>query len=191
MTSNPVIEAIKSRRAIRSYEEKAVPEQAIQTLLEAAVYAPTAINIQPWKFVIITNKEELNKLSDIVKPIVLRALPDVGDQALTGLKQRLVNPQFSVFYNAPLLVLVAGPKGRFVSSDCTMASLNMMLAAHSIGLGSCWVGSGVDAGNVPSVKAELNIPEDHEVFAAVIFGYPKEKPKQPEKRPPQVLKRVI
>ena len=57
MPKNYVLEAIKSRRAIRSYEDKPVPESAIETMLEAATYAPSAINIQPWKFTIITSKD--------------------------------------------------------------------------------------------------------------------------------------
>ncbi len=54
MVKNPVLEAIKSRRAIRSYEDKPVPESAVETILEAATYAPSAINIQPWKFTVVT-----------------------------------------------------------------------------------------------------------------------------------------
>lgn len=68
MDMNSVIDAIKSRRAIRNFEDKPVPDSAIQTLLEAATYAPSAINIQPWKFTIITNKAEMKRLSDMAKP---------------------------------------------------------------------------------------------------------------------------
>ena len=92
MVSNPVIEAIKSRRAIRSFEDKPVPDSAIQTMLEAATYAPSAINIQPWKFTIITNKELMKQLSDTAKPVLIRMLPDVGDEGLMGLKKRLSTP---------------------------------------------------------------------------------------------------
>ncbi len=190
MVTNSVIEAIKSRRAVRSFEEKAVPESAIQLILEAATFAPTAINIQPWKFVIITKNSEMKKISDIAKPLLLKALPDVGDEAIMGLKQRLTTPQFNVFYNAPLLILIAGEKSTFAVNDCSMAAQNMMLAAHSIGMGSCWIGSAVVATNETKLKAELKIPEDHEVYAAIIFGYPKGTPKTPQKRPAQILKRI-
>jgi nitroreductase len=190
MAKNPILEAIKSRRAIRSYEDKPVPDSAIQTMLEAATYAPSAINIQPWKFTIITNKTEMKRLSDIAKPALIRALPDVGDEGLVGLKKRLSDPQFNIFYNAPLLIFVSGAKSTYAVYDCSMAAQNMMLAAYSLGIGSCWIGTAVSTANSPKVKADLGVPEDHEVHAAIIFGYPKETPKAPLKRPAQVLKRI-
>ena len=190
MVANSILEAIKSRRAVRSFEDKPVPESAIQTMLEAATYAPTAINLQPWKFTLITDKSEMKQLSDLAKPALIRMLPDVGDESIAGLKQRLTNPKYNVFYNAPLLIFVAGAKSPFAVNDCSMAAQNMMLAAYSLGLGSCWIGSAVVVANDPKVKRELGVPEDHEVYAAVIFGYPKEEPKVPQKQPPIILKRI-
>jgi nitroreductase len=188
---NPIIEVIKSRRAIRSYEDKPVSESAIQTLLEAATYAPSAINIQPWKFTIITNKEAMKQLSDTAKPALLRMLPDVGDEGLAGLKKQLANPQYNIFYNAPLLIFVSGVKSPYAIYDCSMAAQNMMLAAYTLGIGSCWIGTAVGLANDPKVKVNLGVPEDHEVHAAIIFGYPKGGfPKAPEKRPAMVLKQI-
>ncbi|MGA3291046.1 MAG: nitroreductase family protein [Candidatus Bathyarchaeia archaeon] len=191
MVTNPVIEAIKLRRAIRSYEDKPVLESVIQTMLEAATYAPSAINVQPWKFTIVTKKAEMNRLSDIAKPALVRALPDVGDEGLVGLKKRLTDPNYNIFYNAPLLIFVSGAKSPYVVYDCTMAAQNMMLAAYTLGIGSCWIGTAVPTANDPKIKPSLGIPEDHDVHAAVIFGYPKGGfPKAPLKSPAQILKRI-
>ncbi len=190
MVMNPVLEAIKSRRAIRSFEDKPVPDSAIQTLLEAATWAPSAINVQPWKFTIVTNKAEMKRISDIAKPALIRVLPDVGDEGLVGLKKRLSDPQFNIFYNAPLLIFVSGAKSVYTVYDCSMAAQNMMLAAYSLGIGSCWIGTAVSTANNPKVKADLGVPDDHDVHAAIIFGYPKGVPKAPLKRPAQVLKRI-
>ena len=191
MSINPVIEAIKSRRAIRSYEDKPVPDSAIQTMLEAATYAPSAINIQPWKFTLVTNKEAMKHLSDTAKPNLIRMLPDVGDEGLMGLKKRLSDPQYNIFYNAPLLIFVSGIKSTYTIYDCAMAAQNMMLAAYTLGIGSCWIGTAVALANDPKVKTELGVPDDHDVHAAIIFGYPKGGfPKAPEKRPAQVVKRI-
>ena len=191
MVSNPVIEALKSRRAIRSFEDKPVPDSAIQTMLEAATYAPSAINIQPWKFTIITNKELMKQLSDTAKPVLIRMLPDVGDEGLMGLKKRLSDPNYHIFYNAPLLIFVSGIKSPYAIYDCSMAAQNMMLAAFTLGVGSCWIGTAVRLANDPKVKAELGVPNDHEVHAAKVFGYPKGGfPKAPEKRPAQILKKI-
>jgi nitroreductase len=190
LVSNPIIEAIKSRRAIRSFEEKPVPEAAIQTMLEAATYAPSAINIQPWKFTIITNRDAMKQLSDTAKPALIRMLPDVGDEGLMAIKKQLSNPLYNIFHNAPLLIFVSGVKSPYGVYDCSMAAQNMMLTAYSLGLGSCWIGTAVGLANDPKIKAELGVPEDHEVHAAVIFGYPKVFPPAPVKRPAVILKRI-
>ncbi len=191
MEINPVIEAIKSRRAIRSFEEKVVPESAIQTLLEAAIYAPSALNIQPWKFTIVTNKEEMKHFSDTAKKVLLQTLPDIADEGLEGFKNALKNPQYNMLYDAPLLVFISGPKAQFAVNDCSMAAENMMLAAYTLGIGSCWIGSADLFANTPKGKIDLGVPDDNQIYATIIFGYPKGGfPKAPEKRPAQVLKRI-
>jgi nitroreductase len=191
MTSNPVIEAIKSRRAIRSYEDKPVPDSAINLMLEAAIYAPSAINIQPWKFTIVTNKQEMMRFSDAAKQAMLATLPEVADEGLERFKSALKNPQYNMFYGAPLLVFISGAKSQFAVYDCSMAAQNMMLAAYTLGIGSCWIGGAAVYANSPKGKAELGVPVDDQVYAAIIFGYPKGGfPKAPEKRPAQILKHI-
>jgi nitroreductase len=192
MTVNPVLEAIKSRRAIRSFEDTPVPESAVQTMLEAAIYAPTAINLQPWKFTIVTNKQEIKRQSDVAKPALLATLPDVAEECLSRFRAALASPDFNVFYNAPLVVYISGVKSPFAVNDCSMAAQNMMLAAYTLGIGSCWIGAALLAANSPKGKADLGVPEDHQVYAALIFGYPKGGfPKAPEKQPAQILKRIV
>jgi nitroreductase len=160
-------------------------------MLEAAVYAPSAINIQPWKFTIVTSKAEMKRLSDVAKAALLPTLPDIADEGLARFRKALADPAYNVFYGAPLLVYISGSKGPYSVNDCSMAAQNMMLAAYTLGIGSCWIGSAVMAANSPKVKADLGVPEDKQVFAAVIFGYPKGGfPKAPEKRPAQILKRI-
>ena len=191
VVTNTVLDAIKSRRAVRSYEDKPVPESTIQTMLEAATYAPSAINIQPWKFTIVTSKEEMKRFSDKAKPALIRTLPDVGDEGLVGLKKRLSDPEYNIFYNAPLLIFVSGVKSPYAVYDCSMAAQNMMLAAYTLGIGSCWIGTAAHTANDPKAKEKLGVPEDHEVHAAVIFGYPKGGfPKAPLKRSAEILKRI-
>ena len=190
MATNSVLDAIKSRRSIRSYEGKAVPDSAIRTLLEAATYAPSAINVQPWRFTIVTHKETMIRISDMAKPALIRALPDVGDENLVALKKRLSDPQYNIFYGAPLLIFISSLKSPYAVYDCSMAAQNMMLTASSLGMGSCWIGTAVLTANEPKVKADLGVPEDHEVHAALIFGYPKGVANAPSKRPAVVLRRI-
>jgi nitroreductase len=191
MFSNAVIEAIKSRRSIRSFEEKTIPESTIQTLLEAGTYAPTAVNAQPWKFTIITDKDFMKNLSNMAKPALARMLPDTGDEMTISLKKRLTSPETNLFYNAPLLIVVAGTKSPYAVTDCSLAAQNMMLAAYSLGIGSCFIGALMVITSDPKVKTELGVPEDHDIYAAMIFGYPKETPKAaPPRQKPQILKQI-
>jgi nitroreductase len=79
------------------------------------------------------------------------------------------------YANAPLLVLIAGEKFVFAVNHCTMSAQNMMLAAYSMGIWSCWIGLVMGIANDPKVKKELRVPDDHEVYSALILGYPKGK----------------
>ena len=115
---------------------------------------------------------------------MLQTLPDVGDENLARFRATLSNPNYNIFYNAPLLVFISGVKSPYAVYDCSMAAQNMMLAAYTLGIGSCWIGMAAVAANSPKVKRNLACPEDHEVYAAIIFGYPKGGfPKAPEKHP--------
>ncbi len=189
MAANTIIEVIKSRRAVRSFEDKPVPDESIKTMLEAATYAPSALNIQPWRFTLVTNKEEMKRLSDEAKAALLPTLPDLGDEGINRLKRSLKDPKFGVFRGAPLLFYISGIKSVYAVNDCSNAAQNMMLAAYSLGIGSCWIGSAVLSGNSPKVKSKLGVPEDNQVYVALIFGYPKGGfPVAPEKRPAQIMK---
>jgi nitroreductase len=191
VSTNTLLEIIKSRRSIRSYQDKPISEEALQTLLEAATYAPTAMNVQPWKFTLVTNKNELKRFSKASKLARLQALPNIADEKLERSKNALKNPLFDMFYGAPLLVFISGGQSLFAVNDCSLAAQNMMLAAYTLGIGSCWIGGAVLYANSSNGKAELGVPDDHQVYAAIIFGYPKGGfPKAPEKQPPQILKRV-
>jgi nitroreductase len=96
-----------------------------------------------------------------------------------------------MFYEAPLLVFISGVKSQFAVNDCSMAAQNMMLSAYTLGIGSCWIGGAAVYANSSAGKAELGVPEDSQVYAAIVFGYPKSGfPKTPEKHPPQILKRI-
>jgi nitroreductase len=83
------------------------------------------------------------------------------------------HPDFNIFYNASTLIVICGePVGPFVAADCWLAAENLMLAAHSMGLGTCVIGSALLALNEPDVKSELAIPDSYSAMAAVIAGVP-------------------
>ena len=179
---NPVLECIYTRRSVRDYLNKPVPKEIIDELLAAAVMAPSAMNRQPWHFSIVEDKENLDYFND-------RALKQ---WKIAGIGMKLamrLQGYGSVFYNAPLLIVVSGKKGyEWLKDDVGLAVQNMFLAAHSLGLGSCWIGFAKPLNKDDVAKKRLGIPKDFEIVAPLIFGYAKRSKKKIPKRKPKVLK---
>jgi nitroreductase len=163
------------RRSIRSFEDKAVPKAVIDKLLEAGVWAPSGMNSQPWHFTVIENREIINKLFRKTKELVTKNMP-----LPENLQAAFKSDKDVVFYGAPLLILISVKRNedwRTVNLlDCGLAAQNMFLAAYQAGLGSCFIGFASFLNQDPKALAEVGIPEDHELVAPLIFGYPLENP---------------
>ncbi len=152
-----VLDLLKGRRSIRRYQKKDVSKEIIERLIEAARWAPSGANIQPWHFVVVT-KEELRK--------------EVGKEAkFLFVKSRHVS-------EAPVLIVVCGDtKSAFHMVDCSLAGANIIMEATSLGLGTCWIG----AFNEVRIKEILGIPEGMKVVGLITVGYPAESPSAPPK----------
>jgi len=137
-----VFEAIRTLLAVRHYHDKPVPEDVLRRVLEAGRLSASAMNKQPWQFVVVQD------------PSMLRQL---GTVAQTG-------PYVS---EAPLAIVVAIEPSRFALADAGRAVQDMLLTAWDAGLGGNWVGSGG-----PAAKELLGIPEELDVVAILPFGYP-------------------
>ena len=166
-----ILDAIHERRSVRDYSPQRLDPATIRTLLDAAVWAPTAVHEEPWAFVVVQDIAALKRLSDRAKTIFAaeapRAHPDQANRLIDILNQ----PDFNVFYNAGTLIIICGrPKGPFVVADCWLAAENLILAAHAMGLGSCVIGFAVPALNTPDIKAELGIPADCSAIAPIMVG---------------------
>ena len=182
-----VIEYIKTRRSVREYLNKPVPEENIKKIIDAGRYAPTGLNLQPWRFVVVENNAVLKKLSEFAKPILIKNLEDRTDDVAKSFLERFKSKDFHVFHNAPVLILVLGSrKNALADYDCSLCAGYMMLAAHSLGLGSCWVGGGAVIQQSEGLMAELKIPINYKIVAPLIFGYPKAIPPVPKKHEPAV-----
>jgi nitroreductase len=186
-TALSVMDAIYQRRAVRAFTSQKVDETALKTLLDTAVHAPTAIHEEPWSFAVIQDKSLLHRLSESAKTT---AATEAAKLHLAGI-DRLTSPEFSVFYNAGTLIVIYGkPMGPFVVADCWLAAENLMLAACSMGLGSCVIGLAVAALNTPEWKKEFNITAGLVAYAPIIVGVPEgSTPVVPRKAPEIVIRR--
>lgn len=184
---NSIIQNIKERRSIRRYLDKPVPKEIIKELIDAAVYAPSSHNRQPWNFVIVSKKEVIDGLSKDIKSwyksiatlsMPLSFIAEVR-KSVEEMSKRVKSEKDLFFYNAPCLIIIHAPKKRFFMQDCSCASQNMMLAARSLGIGSCWIGfADIVLNKSNKMKKKLGIPLSHEVMATVAFGYPEKFPSQ-------------
>jgi nitroreductase len=190
------LQAIYGRRAVRSYQPTPIDDSIIHALLDAAVQAPTAMHLEPWAFVVIQDRDQLKRFSDQAKSQLMaetarhQALLRVPGVSLTDdhAAQLLADPRFNIFYNAGTMIAICGrPMGTFVPADCWLAAENLMLAAYSLGLGSCCIGFAVPLLNTPEVKQELQVPSDVAVVAAIIVGVPAGPTPVVPRKTPEIL----
>jgi nitroreductase len=139
-----VFDAVRTVLAVRSFQDKPIPRETVQRIVEAGRLTASSMNGQPWHFIVVEDRDTLRTIGGM-----LRTGPYVAQ--------------------APLAVVVAIQKTQFAVSDASRAIQSMILAAWSEGVGSNWVGF---IGGLDSIKPLLNIPKDIDVLAVVPFGYP-------------------
>lgn len=161
------IEAILSRRSIRFYEEKDIPPGLIADLLTCAIKAPSSSNTQPWEFILV--KEQ--KVKDRIGYLGARSLYERKKRKLTPSEKR-----FAEIARAPLFIVVACDTKKspiFWKHDGSAATQNILLAAHSMGLGAVWLGAPVALKkHSDEIKKLLKIPKRCEIVSIVALGYP-------------------
>ena len=179
MASNnsSAIESIFSRTSVRSYSAEKIGRSTLQKLLDAAVRAPSAMHLEPCAFVVISDRALLRALSDRAKPLFLEKLHHAPAS--------FSDPEFDVFHGAGTLIVICAKPSAFSEADCWLAAENLMIAACSMGLGSCVIGSSVDAINLS--KTELGIPAEFEAVAPVVIGHPAAKTEPSSRKPPNIL----
>ena len=183
-----IMEAIHGRRSVRSYAPERLDTVTIQTLLDAAIWAPTAVHEEPWAFVIVQDRAVLKSLSDRAKEIFSAEAEHAHPDQARHLLDMLAKPDFNIFYDAGTLIIIcARPKGAFVTADCWLAAENLLLAAYGMGLGSCVIGFAVPALNTPEIKAELGIPSECSAVAPIIVGAPSGETPRTTRKEPDVL----
>jgi nitroreductase len=182
--TNPVIEAIRKRRSVRAYEPKPIPKEIVNEIIEAGNSAPSTYPFQPWRFVVVQDPEFKKKLVQITFPVWKAAFDNMKDdpefskyyEKAKNLYDVMDEPKDMVYYSAPTILFVIGPAANAV--DCGLACENIMIAATSFGLGSCYVGFGsMVRGDADAVR-ELGLTDEEQIYGPIVLGYPKDLPEE-------------
>jgi nitroreductase len=183
-------ELLKARRAIREFQDRDVSLSEIRQIITDSCEAPSGGNIQPWCFIVVTNRDLIRRLSDESKKNLLAMIDAEPGIHIAKYKPILELEDYNVFYGAPALVFITGPRSvQSIAVDCTLAASYFMLSAADRGLGTCWIGLGKAIAS-PGLKEELGLPADHEIVAPLALGYPVRVPARPPRGEPCVLKVV-
>ncbi len=155
------LQLLYKRRSIRKYKDKPIEEEKIKAILKAAMLAPSAGNQQPWHFIIIKDKQVMEKIMD-------------------------VHPYSKMLKDAPLAIAVLGDKSLekhkdFWVQDCSASTQNILLACEALGLGAVWLGVYPHMDRYEGVKKVLNIPENVYPLSIVSIGYPDEEKPMPDR----------
>jgi nitroreductase len=168
-------EAIRERRSVRDYTDRVPSEATVRRLIDAAVNAPSANNRQPWRFTVVRDRALLDRLDDQARAFVLESLapgPDADEW-----RAELLDQESNFLYNAPVLIVISAVEaGEWNAADCALAAQNLMLAAHTEGLGSCWIGTVQGYLGTPAGKTLLGLPDPWVPSAPIIVGYPAATP---------------
>jgi nitroreductase len=155
------IEAIKTRRSIRTFSDEMIPEEQLIQILTCGMYAPSAGNQQPWQFILIQDKQVLQKIPDIHEHAHMMSMASAGiliciDSSLEKHKNMAVQ-------------------------DCSAATQNILLAAHALDIGSCWLGVYPREKRMNELRKMLRIPDSVIPFSLIALGIYREKKEQVER----------
>lgn len=167
-----VIETIMTRRSVRNYKQEPVCREQMAKILECGMYAPSAMNMQPWAVRVVDAPDFIEGVTNIA----LEQNPELKEQE--GFR--------NLFRNAPTVAFIACPVESYSGEfDCGLLSENMMLAAWSMGIGSCCLGSVVPVMNSEAAKPyleRLQLPKEYKLMLAIAFGYPEPNSTQEPER---------
>jgi nitroreductase len=180
-----LMDVVKSRRAVREYTTAPVDRATVERLIDAAILAPSAMNLQPWAFAVLLDRERIESYAKRAKDWLLASLSQTSYEP--SIRHMLEDPQFVLFYHAPaLLIILATSSDTQAAEDCCLAAENLMLAARNEGVGSCWIGFARPWLDLPATKTELKLPEHYHVVAPIILGYPVTWPEPHGRRPAEI-----
>jgi nitroreductase len=153
--SMDTLQAILTRRSIRKYKPDGIVMEDVEKILRAGMQAPSARNLQPWHFILIDQREVLDRVPEF-------------------------HPYSSMVPEAPAAIVICGdlneePSMDYINQNCSAATENMLLAAHALGLGGVWLGIQPREERVEGMRKLLNLPPDIIPVSMVVLGHPDEK----------------
>ncbi len=151
------IRALRERRSIRSFTNEPVERQVIEDLVNCARLAPTARNVQPWEFVVVTDDASRRQLAD---------LTDHG----------------KFIAEAPVCIAIFSQETKYFLEDGSAATTQLLVAAHALGLGACWV-AGDKKPYMDTVRRLLDVPQGYRLISLIALGHPDDPSPQKDKRP--------
>lgn len=160
-----IFEALFNRRSIRKYLKKEISDSQLEEIIKAGMFAPSAVNKQPWHFITFRNQETYDKIAD-------------------------VHPNAQMLKNAGAGILICFDKNLqhdegYGPVDCSAATQNMLLAAYGLGLGACWIGVYPRENRMEALHKLFNLPEHVVPFAVISIGYTEVKKDMPERFLPE------
>lgn len=158
------MECILTRRSVRKYIKKEISKEDLDKILKAAMFAPSARNLRPWHFIVVDDRSILEKMAG-------------------------VHPYAKMLLEAPCAVVVCADESiqenaGYWAQDCSAALQNILLAAHSLGIGSVWLGVHPREDRTKGISELFGLPEKIKPLGIVSLGYPAEKPEQPNRFDP-------
>ncbi len=172
---NEVLNCILSRRSTRNFQERQIETLQLDTILNAAIWAPSGGNNQSWLFTAIQNKDILLKLNDLVKEGFQHWIPDDDYPGKLGVKSASKKQNYNFYYNAPTLIIASNRPGyENAMADCALALQNIFLATQSLGLGSCYINQLHWLRNDSDIREflfKLGIPREHTICSSAAIGY--------------------
>lgn len=163
-TEKAVLDNIATRTSIRDYQKKPVEKDKVDKMLRAGMAAPTAMNKQPWHFIVVDERRVLDSLS-------------------------MANPHSKMLQKAPLAIVVCGDMQKTIDGDgrdfwiqdCSAVTENILLAAHAMGLGAVWTGVYPAVERCKAITKVLGLPDNLVPLSCIVIGYPAENPKPKDK----------
>jgi len=195
-------DVIYSRRSVRYYKDKEVPEYLVRRILEAGRFAPSAGNAQTWKFIVVRDKAMIEQMSadivDVCKKamkfadylekgkegkewrarLLMRTMPNFFHPIPFGAMKLIAEGKLGVWHGASTVILMLGDKRSpgDPSIDIGIAGQNMVLTAHSYGLGTCWVSFCKPLANLSKWKKRLGLEYPYKLLTSIAIGYPRGNP---------------